>query len=378
MGIAEKAPPTNEEKKKDERIKNRAEQAKIIEALQKVLEPNEQLLAFTRGRIAGGWRGKLNVGPEAFFAPIVNLGLTERRVILQHIHSKLGTPSELAPHTFPLSQVEEIEFGDVETFSESKACRVVLRLSKDQHFRIRVAGQLNFEGARNLADVFKTISSNLASTQNHSTQFTCPLCQNKLQTVGKFCPYCGGKMELKTEEPQPVDTDSIADAMHPIEADSNSAEPNSHQEVNSSEVETPMHDFSEGTTHAEHEASNAAGDTSFDDGSIEYNDNAPLQNIQLVDFSENTPEPEIQTSEYPVPNNIAHVDFDDTPGEVNEDPPISEFRLYTEAPDGTLSLAEEAGTADAHLPANEVPDITEPAGETNPARSFWHQPEGEF
>ena len=76
----------------------RAEQATIVSGLKTVLESDEQLLGFARGRIAGGWRGKLNVGPEAFFAPFVNVGLTERRFVLQHIHPENGRPSEIMPH----------------------------------------------------------------------------------------------------------------------------------------------------------------------------------------------------------------------------------------------------------------------------------------
>src|SRR5579862_9674181 len=90
-----------EKRAKEAEKARRAEQASIVQGLQTALEGEEQLLAFARGRIAGGWRGKLAVGPEAFFAPFVNLALTERRFLLQHIQPLSGKPSEILPHAFP-------------------------------------------------------------------------------------------------------------------------------------------------------------------------------------------------------------------------------------------------------------------------------------
>ena len=239
MGTAEKATLTSEAKK-NEKLKDKADQATIVEGLQKILEPNEQLLAFTRGRIAGGWRGKLNIGPEAFFAPIVNLGLTERRVIMQHIHAAQGSPSNLAPHLFSLSQMQSIDFTDVETFSEDRACRIILKLNREQHFRIRVSGISNVESARNLAEVFNTISKNHSPFPNRPSQYSCPHCQNLLETVGKFCPFCGGKLETKISDPAPEQNHT--DLNHDFPLTESGVNVNEY-DANPSNYETPATDM---------------------------------------------------------------------------------------------------------------------------------------
>src|SRR5947199_7186557 len=100
----------------DARTKRRAAQAQIVAGLQQLLEADEQLLGFTRGLIAGGLRGKLTVGFEALFAPYVNIGLTERRVVLQHVQPESGRPNEILPHSFPLKELQAVAFSDIETF----------------------------------------------------------------------------------------------------------------------------------------------------------------------------------------------------------------------------------------------------------------------
>ena len=90
------------EQEAQQKALRRAEQANILAGVRPILEPEEQLLAFARARIAGGWRGKLNVGPEAFFAPYANAALTERRFIVQHVHHSSGRPSEMLPHSYAL------------------------------------------------------------------------------------------------------------------------------------------------------------------------------------------------------------------------------------------------------------------------------------
>src|SRR5580692_9510549 len=92
----------------ENKARRRAESAAIVEGLQTVLDGDEQLLGFTRGRLAGGLKGKLTIGPEAFFVPYVNVGLTERRVILQHIHPENGAASEILPHFFPIAEITNI------------------------------------------------------------------------------------------------------------------------------------------------------------------------------------------------------------------------------------------------------------------------------
>jgi hypothetical protein len=180
------------ERDAEEKARRRAEQAQIVEGLRTVLDGDEQLLAFARGRIAGGWRGKLNVGPEAFFAPFVNIGLTERRFILQHIHPEDGRPSEILPHFFPLSEIEGLTFSDIETFGAEQACRLILRLNSDQHFRLRLRGQAAFESAEDIVKVFNSLTSVRPATMT-PTQSVCATCGHIIDQPSKFCPYCGAR-----------------------------------------------------------------------------------------------------------------------------------------------------------------------------------------
>lgn len=169
----------------------RAEQAQIVGGLQGALEKGEQLLAFSRGRIAGGWRGKLNVGPEAFFAPVVNIGLTERRLILQHIHPENGKPSEMQPHYFVLEDIASLSFTDIETFGGEPAARLIVRQGASLFIRLRLLGATNFDSGKALAEVFGTLVSALRAPSASPTQRVCPQCARLLDQPSRFCPYCG-------------------------------------------------------------------------------------------------------------------------------------------------------------------------------------------
>jgi hypothetical protein len=182
----------------DARVKRRAEQAQIVAGLQSLLEPDEQLLGFTRGLIAGGLRGKLTVGFEALFAPYVNIGLTERRVVLQHVQPESGKPNEILPHSFPLSDMHSVAFSDVETFGGEPAGRLSLRLFNDQHFRLRFRGAALVDNAKTLADVFGSLTSTRPRARTSPTQSVCPHCDKILDRVSRFCPYCGQVLEPRT------------------------------------------------------------------------------------------------------------------------------------------------------------------------------------
>ena len=170
---------------------HRAKQAAIVAGLQTALESDEQLLGFGRGKISGGWRGKFAIGLEAFFAPDVNVGLTERRFLLQHIHATSGTPSDIEPHGFPLEQIAAITFSEIETFGGEPAGRLVLRLQDEQHFRVRLSGALNCEDAAAIAEVFRSLTGARRKSGLSPTQSVCPNCKHILDQPAKFCPYCG-------------------------------------------------------------------------------------------------------------------------------------------------------------------------------------------
>lgn len=208
--------PSKAQREADARAARRAEQASIVAGLQSVLESHEQLLGFARGRIAGGIRGMLNVGPEAFFAPFVNIGLTERRVVLQHIRPENGKPATILPHSFLLSEITSIGFADIETYGGEPACRLTLRLENELYCRLRLQGALNFESAQALATVFTTLTSSRRS-EPAPTRRTCPHCVQTLDQPYRFCPYCGGA------QPEPEIPPTVAEETSETTGESDAA-----------------------------------------------------------------------------------------------------------------------------------------------------------
>ncbi len=390
MGTAEKAPLNSEEKKKKDKLKSKADQAKIAEGLKKILEPNEQILAFTRGRIAGGWRGKLNVGPEAFFSPDVNLGLTERRIVLQHINTVKGTPSEHAVHSFPLDQLQSVDFSDLETFSADKACRIVLRLNRDQQFRIRVSGSTNFEDARNLADVFQTITKHHTSPQQRPGEQICQFCQNTLETSSKFCPFCGGKLELKSTPSQnPAEPTSFLEVVE-FETVPENVDLTTVSEVVESETVSEILQ-SESVTVSIVESISLESDALPDIAPMMYeavsvnpdSENTISETAPFLPEKSHVPSLDYGQDRWPFgykspPSENPENRYDDRSIDVNEDPPMSEFHLYTETTEDVAILNEEPGIISEQSPAIDAPESATPAEESAPSRSFWHQPEGEF
>ena len=179
---------TIEKETKKESKTERAEQAQIVTGLQSMLEGSEQLLGFTRGVIAGGLKGKLSVGVEALFAPAVNVGLTDRRVLLQHIHAETGRPSEILPHAFTVGEVASIQFTDIETFGKAPAARLLIRMLNDQNFRIRLSGATAVLSAQTITEVFSSIIAQNPAYRKSANQDQCSQCKHILDTLSKFCP----------------------------------------------------------------------------------------------------------------------------------------------------------------------------------------------
>ncbi len=194
---------TIEKESKKESKTERAEQAQIVTGLQSMLEGSEQLLGFTRGVIAGGLKGKLSVGVEALFAPAVNVGLTDRRVLLQHIHAETGKPSEILPHDFTVGEVASIQFTDIETFGKAPAARLLIRMQNDQNFRIRLSGAAAVLNAQTITEVFSSIIALNPAYRKSANQDKCSQCKHILDTLSKFCPYCGSKLAVDSQSSTP-------------------------------------------------------------------------------------------------------------------------------------------------------------------------------
>lgn len=194
----------------------REKQAEIYQQLQTLLEPGESLLGFTRGKIAGGFQGKLFIGIESFFVPDVNVGLTEKRLILQHLTRELDKPSRNQPHSFPLEEVIHLRFADADAFHEiDELGRLSIQLLDEQSCRLRLEGAGACEDAKELVGVFDSLVASRRHAPQSPTQRVCAECQKVIDQPVKFCPYCGVK--LAQEEP-------VAEAPNTEEPNANSTE----------------------------------------------------------------------------------------------------------------------------------------------------------
>lgn len=176
----------------------RAEQANILAGVRPILDKDEQLLSFARARIAGGWRSKLNVGPEAFFAPYVNVALTERRFLVQHIQPASGKPSQMLPHAYTFDKVARVTFTEIETYGADPACRLILHLENNLFVRLRLRGLLNVESAKSMAKLFDSLTTAKRAVSTPPTQSACPRCERLMDQPHRFCPYCGTQQPPRT------------------------------------------------------------------------------------------------------------------------------------------------------------------------------------
>ncbi len=257
---------TIEKENKKESKSERAEQAQIVTGLQSMLEGSEQLLGFTRGVIAGGLKGKLSVGVEALFAPAVNVGLTDRRVLLQHIHAETGRPSEILPHAFTVGEVASIQFTDIETFGKAPAARLLIRMLNDQNFRIRLSGATAVLSAQTITEVFSSIIAQNPAYRKSANQDQCSQCKHILDTLSKFCPYCGSKIAGNSQ---------------------NSSSPDDGDDAKSGQV---VHLFGERSLSAENSASteiySVDDSESNENGMPETSLNSESLNSEIADITE--------------------------------------------------------------------------------------------
>ncbi|MDE2126873.1 MAG: zinc ribbon domain-containing protein [Armatimonadetes bacterium] len=202
--------PAEDQRAASQRAERRAARAALISGLHSQLQPHEQLLAFLRGRVAGGWRGKLAIGPEAFFAPYVNIGLTDKRLILQHIHPDTLRPSEIEPHTFELAQISALTYSEIESFGGPPECSLTIRLADGDPVRLRTESADNCGNARAMCGVFAAFTA-AERAVSPSIDAHCIHCHKEVTSGARFCPYCGAKQPEPAPSTRIVDVQEVAD-----------------------------------------------------------------------------------------------------------------------------------------------------------------------
>ncbi len=177
----------------------RIEQAFVIRELMKTLQEGEQLLGFTRGRIAGGLSGRISMGYGALAAPRVHVALTEKRLEIQFLNNRTGRPGGAKPQDFSLADIQCMEVEEIETFGAEAAARLIIRFRDGRVCRIRLRGALHCESAAALAEVFQSLTLP-AHEEAAQTTRTCIHCAQRLERVVRFCPYCGTRQEAQHTE----------------------------------------------------------------------------------------------------------------------------------------------------------------------------------
>ncbi len=173
---------------------DRAVEAAAYTDLMPCVEPEESLLGVTRGKIAGSWRRRLSFNPQAFLSPYVNLGITNERLLLQHINAGSGQSLSTNAGTLALSEIVSMSVTDADMLEPGRTMRLVVTPKGEEPFRLRVAGRLA-ENARDMIAVWETLCG--ASAAKEAAVESCGSCGRSLDRPYRFCPYCGSALGEK-------------------------------------------------------------------------------------------------------------------------------------------------------------------------------------
>ncbi len=174
-------------------------QAAVIKVMQETLEDGEQMLGVTVCRLAGGVRGRIQLGPVGASLNYCAFMLTDRRVVLRRYPMAPGSAIRGRDlHEFSINTISAMEFEDIETFGSDVSCRVVMRLTNDSSCRFRVRGSWRCVAAADICRVFAAIAP---TSMPPVTRRRCYKCSQGLDGDLRFCPYCGTRLKHDDEEP---------------------------------------------------------------------------------------------------------------------------------------------------------------------------------
>ncbi len=177
-------------------------QAVVIKAMQKALADGEQMLGVTVCRLAGGLRGRLQLGVGGATLNYCAVMLTDRRLVLHRYPVPVGvTPHARDLHEFTLASIAAMDFEEIETYGGEPSCRLIVRLANDAACRLRIRGQWRCSAASDICRVFAAIAP---SSMTPVTLRRCPNCSQRLDGDHRYCPYCGKNLKQDGEDGRPV------------------------------------------------------------------------------------------------------------------------------------------------------------------------------
>lgn len=172
---------------------DRRPEAAAYEDLASALPEDNPLLAVTRGRITGSWRGKLSLDPRLLFTPYGNLGITSRDMVLQYVNARTGRALARAAANIPFESIVGIEVEEAHSTSRGQAVRLSILLDTGEALCMRAYGRLA-DAAKDLVDVWEGLTG-ICRTQVAEEESLCGNCGRSVEREHHYCPYCGQERE---------------------------------------------------------------------------------------------------------------------------------------------------------------------------------------
>jgi len=172
----------------DANMWDRVPEALLYEDLHASSEDDEPVLAATRGRIAGTLRAKAAFSPQRLLTPYVNLGLTGKRLIVQHVNPLTGL-SVGKPIYVNLATIRSITVTDSDPIEPDRSSRLVISFTDGgETVRVRASGRMA-KSAVALCEVWQAVTNK--GPAKAAPAITCAECDRELSKESKFCPFCG-------------------------------------------------------------------------------------------------------------------------------------------------------------------------------------------
>ncbi len=179
-------------KPQDDPLWDRTVEAATYEVLSQVLEGDETLLGFTRGRLTARWTPRSGINPRLLLSQYANFGLTSDRIILMPVQSGSGSSPANSATSFPVRDVCALNITDIDPLEPGRTVRLTALLTGGESLRLKAAGRLAAT-AQDIVTVWRSLYAPSASDVNIPDR--CEHCGRELDRPYRFCPFCGSAQQ---------------------------------------------------------------------------------------------------------------------------------------------------------------------------------------